>query len=251
MKNCKKLLPNSTAAAIAFKNGFKNKELNKKLEVVFLAMHYKKIKKIKHSGINLLTITSGVYDRGFNIVKDIYPILKKRYDVRWIIKTIYKLKPAEEKFIKENGIELIYGILPEKKIDQLYGMSDIFLYPSFVDTNSMVIYEAMRAGMPVITTDAFAFPDKIKPYYNGLMIHDPGVFWNKYYMQVFPRPDTSNYHNHKMSLDLLEKLEYLIKNDKERIKMGKNAEETIKSGHLSIKIRNEKLRRIFEESLNR
>ncbi len=250
-KNCKRILPNSTAAYSALLNSFDTKSFREKIEILYLAIHYRKIRKIKHEKFRMLTITSGVYDRGFNIVKDIYPELKRKYDVEWVIKTVYPLKPEDEEFVKENGIKLIYGFLPQKKIDELYGSSDLFLYPSFVDTNAIVIYEAMRAGIPVITTDTFAFPDKVKPYYNGLMIHDPGVFWNKKFMQVIPVPDTSKYHNQAMSSELLSDIEYLIKNEKERKKMGKNAERMIKDGPLSVKVRNEKLKRIFEEALRR
>jgi glycosyltransferase involved in cell wall biosynthesis len=246
--NCKKIMPNSTGAYIALENSFNTENIKRKLKTVYLAIHYKKIKKIKHSGIQILTITSWAYDRGFNIIKDIYPKLKKRYNINWTIKTDTAFLRRDQKFIDQYGIKVIKDRLSEEKMDELYGSSDIFLYPSFVDTNSIVNYEAMRAALPVVATDIFGFTDKIIPYHNGLLIHDYGIFWNKNCLRtgIF---DLRNYHNQKMSADLYEKLEYLIKNKKERLKLGHNAETTIKSGFLSIGKRNEKLKKIFESAV--
>ena len=249
-KNCKRIMPNSTGAYRALENSFDVEDIRSKMKIVYLAIHYKRIQRIKHPGINLLTVTDWVYDRGFNIIKDIYPRLKKKFNVNWTIKTNRDLLKEDYKFAKKYGIKIIKDRLSDADMDKLYGSADIFLYPSFVDTNSIVNYEALRAGLPVVATDIFGFTDKIIPYYNGLLVHDPGVFWSRDALRTGP-VNLVNYHNKNMSEELYKNLAYLINNDGERTKMSRNAEKTIKSGFLSIRSRNEKLKEIFESSLGR
>ncbi len=248
-KNCKTIMPNSTGAYIALEKSFDIKKIIDKIEIVYLSIHYKKIKKIRHDGINLLTISNVIYDRGFNLIKDVYSSLKKKHPgLTWTIKTNSKLNEEDETFVRKQGIKIIRGVIPDSEMDKLFGSADIFLYPSFVDINAMVLYEAMRAGLPVITTDTYGFRDKVIPYENGLMIHDPGVFWDSNFLRK-PGVDTSRYHNKKMSKELADSVDYLVNHRGDRLRMGKNAENIIKSGFLSIGVRNEKLRRIFENAL--
>lgn len=248
-KNCKKVMLNSHGAYSALENSFDISKIKDKLEVVYLTVHYKKIRKIRHDTLNLLTITSEVYQRGFNLMKEIYPALKKKYkNINWTIKTATNFTQGDQLFIKKYGINVLRGVLSEAEIDRLYGLADIFVYPSFVDINAMVINEALRAGLPVVATDTFGLVDKIKNHQNGLLIHDEGVFWNSRFMRT-GEFDPKTYTNRRMSLDLYDKLGYLIKNDKERKRMGLNAENDIKKGFLSTDIRNKKLKEIFESAI--
>ncbi len=253
MRYCKTIMPNSTGAYVALKNSFDISNIENKIETVYLSIHYKKIIKTKHRGIRLLTITNEAYQRGFNIIKDIYPLLKRKYGVEWTIKSNTTFSKSDSNFIKKYGVRVVNELLSQKEMDALYGSSDIFLYPSFVDINAIVTYEAMRAGMPVVAMDTYGFRDKILPYKNGLLIKDSGLFWNKEFLRTgYCEGDFfSTYHNKKMSSELYDKLEYLIVHDKERLKMGKNAAAAIKNGFLSIKVRNKKLKDIFERALGR
>lgn len=249
-ENCKNVMLNSNAAYFALKNSFDISKIKSKLDIVYLAIHYKKVKKIKHAGLNLLTITSEVYQRGFNLVKDIYPELKKRYNVNWTIKTPTKFKPEDWKFIQKYGIKIINDTLPEDEMDKLYGSADIFLYPSVIDLNAMVINEAFRAGVPVVSTDTFGLRDKVLNHQTGLTIHDPGIVWNSKFMRTSDF-EPLGFHNKHMSEQLYRRLEYMIRNEKERKKMGSNAERSVKSGFLSINVRNQKFKEIFEKAIKK
>ncbi|MCL5009905.1 MAG: glycosyltransferase family 4 protein [Candidatus Parvarchaeota archaeon] len=252
-KNCKRLMPNSYAAMMALKNSFDASRIDSKLEVVKLAVHYKKIKRIKHDKVTLLTIgNDDVYGRGFNIIKDAFPELKRKYDIEWTIKTNQQFHPKDNAFIERYGVKVVRGILSDKEMDELFGRSDIYVFQSPGETNSIAMYEAMRAGLPVVSTDAFAFPEKVIPGYNGFMVHTPHVFWRKDFLRDSKHDiDYSRYHNRKLSDELYGYVEYLVKHRKERLKMGKNAELTIKNGPLSVQVRNEKLRKIFESAIKR
>jgi glycosyltransferase involved in cell wall biosynthesis len=47
-----------------------------------------------------------------------------------------------------------YDELPDQELISLYKASDIFLFPSFIETFGIVLIEAMAARLPIITSDA-------------------------------------------------------------------------------------------------
>ncbi|MET1414859.1 glycosyltransferase family 4 protein [Roseibium sp. HPY-6] len=44
------------------------------------------------------------------------------------------------------------GRVPKDEVDELYADADVFLFPSFREPTGIVLFEAMRHGLPVITT---------------------------------------------------------------------------------------------------
>jgi glycosyltransferase involved in cell wall biosynthesis len=46
-----------------------------------------------------------------------------------------------------------HGRLPRAEVDALYRSADAFIFPSFREPSGNVVFEAMRFGLPVITTD--------------------------------------------------------------------------------------------------
>ena len=46
-----------------------------------------------------------------------------------------------------------HGQLPRQQVESLYQNSDVFVFPSFREPSGNVVFEAMRYGLPVITTD--------------------------------------------------------------------------------------------------
>ena len=45
------------------------------------------------------------------------------------------------------------GRVPAREVDQLYREADLFLFPSFREPTGIVLFEAMRHGLPIITTN--------------------------------------------------------------------------------------------------
>ncbi len=43
--------------------------------------------------------------------------------------------------------------MPRSEVEELYTKADAFLFPSFREPSGSVIFEALRHGLPVITTD--------------------------------------------------------------------------------------------------
>ncbi len=45
------------------------------------------------------------------------------------------------------------GRVPRERVEDLYANADVFLFPSFREPSGSVVFESMRHGLPIITTD--------------------------------------------------------------------------------------------------
>ena len=61
------------------------------------------------------------------------------------------------------------GRVPRERVSELYEEADVFVFPSFREPAGGVLYEAMRAGLPVITV-AYGGPDFIVDDTSGLRL---------------------------------------------------------------------------------
>jgi glycosyltransferase involved in cell wall biosynthesis len=46
-----------------------------------------------------------------------------------------------------------HGQIPRAEVENLYAGTDVFLFPSFREPSGSVVFEALRHGLPVVTTD--------------------------------------------------------------------------------------------------
>ncbi|MFB8787552.1 MAG: glycosyltransferase family 4 protein [Potamolinea sp.] len=77
----------------------------------------------------------------------------------------------DKKVSSEKSVNVYHG-LPYKgeKLKQLHAEADIFVFPTWGDTNGNVILEAMAAGLPVISTNVGAIPEEVEDGVNGLIV---------------------------------------------------------------------------------
>jgi glycosyltransferase involved in cell wall biosynthesis len=85
---------------------------------------------------------------------------------------------------------------------------DVFVLPSLTETSSLATMEAMAVGLPVVVTPVGNIREYVADGKNGL---------------IFPRQKVNA---------LAEKLEYLLRHPKVRVRLGKEARKTI-VGHYS------------------
>ena len=86
------------------------------------------------------------------------------------------------------------GRVPFEKLQEMYGTSHIFVFPSMGEGFGLVIPEALSSGLPVIASTNCAGPDVIKDGYNGFVI-DAGntkqliekIRWFKEHMDLLPQ----------------------------------------------------------------
>ena len=225
-------------------------EIKDKVKVVYPAipLHKKTTsKKNKNDKITILYATRYFWIKGGIIALEVYKKLKERYDDK--IELIF-ISDVPEKVKKRYPKLKIRNLVSNKELFKLYEKSDIFFYPSFVDTFGFGLLETMSFGLPVITINTKhtkTRKEMVENNINGLVFDINDHTCEKLINQrenVVIKEDEEKIINH-----LVENCSKLIKNKKLREKMSKNSIKMIKNGEFSIKERNKKLRKIYKEVL--
>jgi glycosyltransferase involved in cell wall biosynthesis len=84
--------------------------------------------------------------------------------------------PAKDKLIKitsdlviEDKVRFL-GMVDRKKLPGIYRSHDIFVTASTMETQGLVILEAMASGLPVVAVNKYAIPDLVKNWRNGFVV---------------------------------------------------------------------------------
>lgn len=130
--------------------------------------------------IHLLFVGYVIPRKGVDILIKSLEILIKTYGFHNIILHIVgdlERDPVFSKEIKDYccfaGLEKnvrIYGRISDAKLNELYNISDIFVFPSLWEGFGMVLIEAMHNQLPIVTTDAGAIPYLVKDGINGFLV---------------------------------------------------------------------------------
>ncbi|MEM2144385.1 MAG: glycosyltransferase family 4 protein [Candidatus Jordarchaeaceae archaeon] len=91
------------------------------------------------------------------------------------------------------------GFVPYEDLKALYSACDVFVLPSFEEGDPIALKEALASGKPLIGSNVGGIPMQIKDGWNGFLV-EPA--------------------NEKQ---LAEKIEYLVENGEERLRMGRNS----------------------------
>ncbi|MDD5023024.1 MAG: glycosyltransferase family 4 protein [Candidatus ainarchaeum sp.] len=145
--------------------------------------------------------------------------LIKQKGLEYLIDSMKKVKDAYlvilgrgpmEKKLKErarkNNVNVFFITerISEQKLYELYYSAEVFVLSSLYEPFGMVIIEAQASGLPVIATNVGGVPEIIEHGKTGLLVPP------------------------KNKEALLENINYLIKNEKERKRMGKKGRINIK-----------------------
>jgi glycosyltransferase involved in cell wall biosynthesis len=82
------------------------------------------------------------------------------------------------------------GLVPYSEIAKYYAAADIYINPSLYESFGMSIFEAMAAGLPVVTTRVGAVPELISHQQSGLLVDvaDPAAIADAV-VQLFANPE--------------------------------------------------------------
>lgn len=145
----------------------------------------------------------------FTFVKSIPFIISENKNIEFVIAGPWqdeKLKNIIFDFIKQNNLEnfvKFVGPVYGKEKEDMFQSCDIFVFPTNypLEALSLVILEAMQAGLPVIASNIGALPEVVLDGKTGFVI----------------QPENSNV--------LAEKVKILIKNPSLRFQMGMESRE--------------------------
>jgi glycosyltransferase involved in cell wall biosynthesis len=178
-------------------------------------------KKMNFSSNDIVIATSAV---GFkdNPYKDINTLIEAFNKIKSYSFSVYLLMLGDksEKFsgINNKNIFFINRLYNPADIIDFYRSANIFVHSSHIETWGYTVSEALSVGIPLIASDVGGIKDQIKGYnYNQNKLLKSKL--NKYNLKksngiLFKRSEVN---------DLVNALEYLIENRKERIELGKNA----------------------------
>ncbi|MEM7821757.1 MAG: glycosyltransferase family 4 protein [Candidatus Aenigmatarchaeota archaeon] len=254
---CKKIMPHCFIAYKSLISAF-GKDLENKIEVVYPAIETKKFK-VKHEveKIRILFVANKFFEKGGKEVLEAFEKLNKKYD----IELLFKCKtPADFKlkYKKFDNLKIIEENLPyEALFKKIYSKSNMFVLPSYIDTFGFSLLEAMSVGLPIVTTNIFAIPEIVEDGFNGFLIEakkydwaaDNGLMKPEFLLNPRKRVETYVKDKEDIVKQLVEKLSLLIEDSSLRKKMGWCGRKVVEKGKFSIKERNKKLKKIYEEAL--
>ncbi|GEM_PF-745687 len=247
-KNCKKILAWTDSGKIKILK--KYPELKEKVEVVGYGQKEQRVRKIKHKGIQLLFVARFFYEKGGLDALAAMDRITKRYDNVNAVIVSQTPKKVLDKYSNNNKMKF-FDLMPhDKLIKEIFPACDILIHPGYSDTFGFIFSEAASFGIPVVSVDT-KFPEKLDLVRTRKEIIEDGKTGFVISMKDGLSAEEIEFSEKEEIInEIVEKTEYLIKNPRLREGMSKNCIREIKSGKFSIKKRNEKLRRIYESSLN-
>lgn len=129
-------------------------------------------KRKKKNGKTIVHIGRISYEKNIDIIIKAFKLLvKKKTDSILLIAgrgpDIDKLKKDAGNLLNKN-IKFL-GPIPHEKLVDIYSSADIFVTASTVETEGLVILEAMACGLPIIGVDKLAIPHIVKHEKNGFI----------------------------------------------------------------------------------
>ncbi len=242
-KNCKKILAWSENLKKWILKEYP--EIENKIEVVYPAIPQsrdKRKKKENNENIKIIFVARDFEIKGGRIALEVLDKLTKKYDN--VEGKIISNVPKEllEKYQHNDKIRFL-GLVPQKELfEKIYPESNIFLYTSFSDTFGFAILEAQSFGLPVIsmkTRSTHSIEETVQEGKTGLIINNEKA-----------NAENKTWNNSIIE-EIQEKTQELVNNKKLREKMSRNCIKEIKEGKFSIKERNRKLKRIYQEALEK
>ncbi|MFH1978389.1 MAG: glycosyltransferase family 4 protein [Candidatus Aenigmatarchaeota archaeon] len=250
---CRKVMTWSDAGKQSIINGLDTRGFKDKIETVYPAMKPLDFKKKKHGDTNLLFVSVRFYTKGGKELLEAYDKLKKKHDFKLTIVS-HVPKEVRDKYKKDKNIIFHEPTIPRKTLlEKFYSVADVFVLPSYMDTFGMVFLEAMSYKIPILAANTFAIPEIIKNA--GLMVDVSDFSWyGKNYLFAWDSWEKfSKYAEYedkpKIVKDMVNKLSKLIEDKQLRTKMGSAGRREVETGRFSIKERNKKLKRIYEDAI--
>ncbi len=255
---CKKIITYITIGKWGLAKSLNCDALEQKTEVVYSTVSRKAFtKSYNKKKVKLLFITSanilGQFElKGGKEALETFVDLRRRYpDLELVVRSDI---PAaiKKRFHGVDGLRIIEKRLPWEQLEREFQTADIFLFPSHVATNR-VLLDAMSYELPIVTTNAWGNAELVDDGRTGFIVPKSSLalefpsdapwghsrdFGKKVVRQVDPR----------MVEALVEKVSLLIANPELRQRMGRAGRWEIEEGKFSILRRNEALKRVLDEA---
>lgn len=263
LEYCKKIICWTEAGKKTVLANMDCQSFEHKVETVPLAVPKKDFSKDYNNKktIKLLLVGSanipGEFDyKGGKEVLAAFVLLCKKYpNLELVIRSDIP-KEIRNKCKGINNLRLIEGIVPWEQLELEFKSADIFALPSH-HTPGLAILDAMSYELPVITTDVWANSEMVSNGKTGFVTRksENVSYYIENFIPIWDYHRGSKFMKSIKTIDpkvieeLIEKTSILIENEELRKRMGRAGRREIETGKFSIKKRNEKLKRIFDEAI--
>lgn len=106
------------------------------------------------NGTTLLTISANYKHKNLNIIPDVIDVLRSKYQAfRYRFVLTVNIEDLDNRFINYKDEVLFLGKVNIEKCPKLYSQSDIMFLPTLLECFSASYPEAMKMGIPIITSD--------------------------------------------------------------------------------------------------
>jgi len=260
-KWCKKIMPYLDTEKMTLFKGLNCERFKDKIEVVNLAVPPKNFEKeYGKDKISLLflgtvhksNISGGFEERGGIELLEAFKILNKRYSIlELVIRTSVPsyIHNKYSQILAGKNVKIFEQVLSREEWENIMKNADIFLFPGHI-TPALTILDAMSYELPVVATNWRGNYEMMKNGETGFLIRSPFGL-NPDLPLSREQKKILSAHGPDMCLvkELVEKTSILIEDEKLRRRMGIAGRKEIETAKFSIKRRNGKLKKIFDEAI--
>jgi glycosyltransferase involved in cell wall biosynthesis len=167
-------------------------------------------------------------EKRIDIILRALPDILRVTSVHLVLAGVGKEKQKLEELTEELGIQkavTFTGFVPDKDLQNIYRIADLFVIAGIAELQSIVTMEAMASGLPVVAVNAMALPELVHDGENGYLF------------------------SHGDSQMLAEKIIAILSNQTMRAQMSQKSLEIIKDHDINKII--EKYESIYNEVINR
>jgi len=259
---CKKILYWNELVRKDVVNMLDSKGFSNKLELVHRAVPpkdfikcYNQDKKIKLLFVGTRNDVGAFEPKGGKEVLESFIRLRKKYsNVQLVIRSDIP-RNLKQRVAGFPGIKIMEEIVSWSTLVHEFKSTDIFLFPTHI-TPCTVFLDAMSYELPIVTINEDANSEIVEDGKTGFVVRKSKYIpdydftiegaarnqerWKK--ATQMPDPDVVR--------ELVEKTSILIEDEELRKRMGKAGRKEIEEGRFSIRRRNKKLRKIFDEAIS-
>ena len=262
---CRKILTWTEVAKKSILLNFRCSDFEHKIEIMPPAVHGKDfVKDYGQDKVRLLFVGSANDPEDFEAkggkeVLRTFAILNSKYNNLELVVRAKLPAYIRSEYSGLQNLTLVEDVLPWELLEQEFKQADIFLFPSHLLHNTVVL-EAMSYELPVVATEIGATNGEyVEDGVTGLVVASSRKL--PYFLDNYILTSETIHRSQLIKAarnvesevvdELVVKTILLIENPDLRKKMAKAARWEVEHGKFSIEERNNKLKKIFDEAVDR
>jgi glycosyltransferase involved in cell wall biosynthesis len=193
------------------------------------------IERCNRGNMHFIFIAQGIrfVSKGALEIIEVCKILRKNNINNFNMTMVTSINEVEEKVLGKirslENINLIDYKLDYQKMKELYANSTAMIHPTSDDSYGLVVLEAMKAGLPIISTKLYAIPEMVTDGLNGFLTDPKWWFFDQ---NNIPNPKVWNHRGktiHSQTIDknlvkfIYGKIMFLMDNKELLTKMSLNS----------------------------